>query len=81
MSYTCAYWKGAETLEQAQTNKFDLIFRKLETQPGMKVAELGVGWGTAARYVRGTKIDIRWGRPLRKVPRRLQTLEDFLSDE
>jgi len=51
MSYTCAYWKGAETLEQAQTNKFDLIFRKLETQPGMKVAELGVGWGTAARYM------------------------------
>lgn len=51
MSYTCAYWKGAETLDQAQTNKFDLIRRKLELQPGMKVADLGMGWGTAAAYM------------------------------
>jgi|EP00927_Polykrikos_kofoidii_P049004 cyclopropane-fatty-acyl-phospholipid synthase len=51
MSYTCAYWKGAETLDQAQTNKFDLIRRKLELSPGMKVADLGMGWGTAAAYM------------------------------
>jgi len=51
MSYTCAYWKGANTLEEAQKNKFDLIFRKLETTPGMKVADLGMGWGTAAAYM------------------------------
>jgi len=51
MSYTCAYWKDATTLEQAQTNKFDLIMRKLELEPGMKVADLGMGWGTAAAYM------------------------------
>jgi len=51
MSYTCAYWKDAKTLEEAQTNKFDLVKRKLELKPGMKVADLGMGWGTAAAYM------------------------------
>eukprot|EP00928_Gymnodinium_smaydae_P010979 TRINITY_DN14121_c0_g5_i1.p1 TRINITY_DN14121_c0_g5~~TRINITY_DN14121_c0_g5_i1.p1 ORF type:complete len:417 (-),score=86.53 TRINITY_DN14121_c0_g5_i1:242-1492(-) len=51
MSYTCAYWKGAENLDQAQENKFDLIRRKLELAPGMKVADLGMGWGTAAEHM------------------------------
>merc|ERR1719195_565476 len=52
MSYTCGYWtSGAETLEEAQTAKFNLIFRKLELIPGMKVADLGMGWGTAAAYM------------------------------
>merc|ERR1719223_1302348 len=51
MSYTCAYWKGAKNLDEAQTNKFNLLFRKLELTPGMKVADLGMGWGTAAAYM------------------------------
>jgi len=51
MSYTCAYWKGAKNLDEAQHNKFDLIRRKLELQPGMKVADLGMGWGTAAAHM------------------------------
>jgi cyclopropane-fatty-acyl-phospholipid synthase len=51
MSYTCAYWKGADNLTQAQTNKFDLIKRKLELEEGMEVADLGMGWGTAAAYM------------------------------
>lgn len=51
MSYTCAYWKGANNLDQAQTNKLDLVHRKLELQPGMKVVDLGMGWGTAAAYM------------------------------
>jgi cyclopropane-fatty-acyl-phospholipid synthase len=51
MSYPCAYWKGADNLDQAQTQKFDLIRRKLELEPGMKVADLGMGWGTAAAYM------------------------------
>jgi len=51
MSYTCAYWKGVSTLDEAQTNKFDLIRRKLELQPGMKAADLGMGWGTAAAHI------------------------------
>lgn len=55
MSYTCAYWKSgdqrAKNLEEAQNNKFNLIMRKLELKPGMKVADFGMGWGTAAAYM------------------------------
>jgi cyclopropane-fatty-acyl-phospholipid synthase len=60
MSYTCAYWKDAKNLDEAQTNKFNLIFRKLELEPGMKVADLGMGWGTAAAYMHanGKNLDV-----------------------
>mmetsp|Transcript_43370 Transcript_43370/g.92857 ORF Transcript_43370/g.92857 Transcript_43370/m.92857 type:complete len:413 (+) Transcript_43370:189-1427(+) len=51
MSYTCAYWKDATNLDDAQRNKFNLIYRKLELEPGMKVADLGMGWGTAAAHM------------------------------
>ncbi len=50
MQYTCAYWKNAETLEQAQENKLDLVCRKLSLKPGMKILELGCGWGGFARF-------------------------------
>jgi cyclopropane-fatty-acyl-phospholipid synthase len=51
MAYTCAYWRGgAETLEDAQEAKLDLICRKLTLQPGMRVLDIGCGWGGLARY-------------------------------
>lgn len=50
MIYSCAYWKDAETLEQAQENKLDLIARKLKLEPGMKVLDIGCGWGGALKY-------------------------------
>lgn len=50
MQYTCAYWDGAETLEQAQEAKLDLICRKLGLEPGMALAELGCGFGGFAKY-------------------------------
>src|SRR5688572_8803817 len=50
MSYTCAYWKGAKSLDEAQRAKLDLVCRKLALRPGMKVLELGCGWGTFARF-------------------------------
>ena len=44
--YTCAYFPtGSETIEQAQRAKEDLVARKLLLEPGMKVADLGCGWG------------------------------------
>jgi len=50
MVYTCGYWKDAESLHDAQNNKMDLVCRKVGLQPGMKVLELGCGWGSFARY-------------------------------
>lgn len=50
MNYSCAYWKNAETLDEAQENKLDLICRKLQLKPGMKVLDIGCGWGTFGKY-------------------------------
>jgi len=48
--YTCAYWKDAENLDQAQEAKLDLICRKLKLQPGQKVLDIGCGWGGFEKY-------------------------------
>ncbi|MBS3174875.1 cyclopropane fatty acyl phospholipid synthase [Candidatus Woesearchaeota archaeon] len=50
MQYTCAYWKNAKNLDQAQLNKLDLICKKLNLKKGDKVLELGCGWGYFAKY-------------------------------
>ena len=51
MAYTCAYWKNASSLDEAQVAKFDLIARKLGLKKGMTVLELGCGWGGFARHI------------------------------
>jgi cyclopropane-fatty-acyl-phospholipid synthase len=50
MSYSCAYWQQATTLEDAQRNKLDMICRKLELQPGERLLDIGCGWGGLARF-------------------------------
>ena len=43
LTYTCGYWSGrhaAQTLEEAQVAKLDLICRKLQLQPGQTVLDL-----------------------------------------
>ncbi len=45
LNYSCAYWYHAQDLEQAQTKKLDLICRKIGLKPGMKVLDIGCGWG------------------------------------
>ena len=48
--YTCGYWKDAKTLDEAQEAKLELVCRKIGLKPGMKVLELGCGWGSFAKY-------------------------------
>ena len=50
MQYTCAYWRDAQTLDQAQENKLHLVCRKLKVAPGMRVLELGGGFGGFAHF-------------------------------
>jgi cyclopropane-fatty-acyl-phospholipid synthase len=50
MNYSCAYWKDASDLDEAQESKMDLICRKLDLQPGMRVLDVGCGWGGLAAY-------------------------------
>lgn len=50
MNYSCGYWKDANNLEDAQFNKLDLICKKAELEKGMKVLDIGCGWGSFARH-------------------------------
>ena len=50
MVYSCGYWKDAKTLDEAQEAKLDLICRKLNLEPGMKVLDIGCGWGSLCKY-------------------------------
>ena len=48
MAYSCAYWTSDDpdyTLADAQRDKLDLICRKLELRPGMRLLDVGCGWG------------------------------------
>lgn len=51
MTYTCAVYPDPEaTLEEAQDNKYRLIFDKLRLQPGDRLLDVGCGWGGMVRY-------------------------------
>ncbi len=50
MIYTCAYWPESQNLNTAQEAKLDLVCRKLGLQPGMRVLDIGCGWGGAAQF-------------------------------
>ena len=50
MMYTCAYFKDADTLDAAQEAKLDLVCRKIGLSKGMRVLDLGCGWGGFASF-------------------------------
>ncbi|MCH9612209.1 MAG: Cyclopropane-fatty-acyl-phospholipid synthase [Chlamydiia bacterium] len=51
MAYSCGYWKRAKTLQEAQEDKFEIIAQKLGLKPGMRVLDIGCGWGGALKYM------------------------------
>jgi cyclopropane-fatty-acyl-phospholipid synthase len=49
MTYSCAIFSnGAQTLQEAQRTKLDLVARKLELKSGMRLLDVGCGWGSFA---------------------------------
>lgn len=51
MAYTCAVFPNEHaSLEVAQETKFDLVCRKLGLKPGMKLLDVGCGWGGMVRH-------------------------------
>ena len=50
MVYSCGYWARAHDLDSAQEHKLDLICRKLQLAPGLRVLDIGCGWGEALKF-------------------------------
>lgn len=50
MQYSCGYWQEATTLEQAQQDKLKMICEKLQLAPGMRLLDIGCGWGGLAEF-------------------------------
>lgn len=51
MIYSCGYWQaGANDLDQAQEDKLELVCRKTGLEPGMRILDIGCGWGGFCLY-------------------------------
>lgn len=50
MVYSCGYYNDANTLDEAQKAKLDLICRKIKLEPGMRILDIGCGWGALVKF-------------------------------
>ncbi|MCB0732606.1 MAG: cyclopropane fatty acyl phospholipid synthase [Ignavibacteriae bacterium] len=50
MTYSCGYWQNANNLDEAQEAKLDLVCKKVYLKDGMKILDIGCGWGSLLRY-------------------------------
>jgi cyclopropane-fatty-acyl-phospholipid synthase len=48
--YSCGYWEQASNLAEAQEHKLRLICEKLDLRPGLRLLDIGCGWGGLAAY-------------------------------
>ncbi|CAL8075765.1 unnamed protein product [Orchesella dallaii] len=51
MQYSGGYWARADNLNDSQLHKLELIAKKLDLKPGMRVLDMGCGWGTLCKYL------------------------------
>jgi cyclopropane-fatty-acyl-phospholipid synthase len=84
LTYSCAVWHDdTTTLEDAQTNKHELICRKLDLQPGMRLLDVGCGWGSmllhAAEHHGVRAVGVTLSRPQADLGRK-RAAERGLSD-
>jgi cyclopropane-fatty-acyl-phospholipid synthase len=62
MTYSCALFEdGVQTLEEAQHAKLELICRKLALEPGMRMLDIGCGWGSLAIHAAREHGASAWG--------------------
>ena len=54
MIYSCAYWEGAHTLDEAQEAKLALTLKNLGLRPADRLLDVGCGWGGALKFAAET---------------------------
>jgi cyclopropane-fatty-acyl-phospholipid synthase len=75
LTYSCAVWHDdTATLEDAQANKHELICRKLGLEPGMRLLDVGCGWGSmllhAAEHHGVEAVGVTLSRPQAELARK-----------
>ncbi|MFI6298856.1 class I SAM-dependent methyltransferase [Nonomuraea sp. NPDC050790] len=55
MAYSCAVFEPGDDLERAQRRKLDQICDHLRLRPGMRVLDVGCGWGSLALHAAGRR--------------------------
>ena len=85
MTYSCAIFsQGADTLEEAQRTKLDLVAKKLDLKPGMRLLDVGCGWGSFAIHAareHGAKVTGVTISPSQAELAREKVMEAGLGDE
>jgi cyclopropane-fatty-acyl-phospholipid synthase len=84
LTYSCAVWHDdTPTLEDAQANKYELVCRKLGLEPGMRLLDVGCGWGGmllhAAEHHGVDAVGVTLSRPQADLARK-RVAERGLSD-